>query len=72
MTIELFGIITTLLAVSGVILNNRLRIECFYLWFVSNLISAVIHAEARIWSLCIRDMIFLILAVEGIWLWSKK
>jgi nicotinamide riboside transporter PnuC len=70
--IELLGTITTVLAVAGVILNNRHRIECFYLWLLSNLLSAVIHFQTDTKSLMIRDMIFLVLAVEGIVLWKKK
>lgn len=69
--IETFGIISTILAVSGVILNNRKLIGCFYLWIVSNLITLIIHADAGIWSLAIRDLIFLGLAFEGLYKWNS-
>ncbi len=72
MNIELFGTIATILAVAGVILNNRKMIGCFYLWIVSNFLSGLIHYDARVWSLCIRDGIFIILAIEGIWQWGKR
>jgi len=69
--IELFGIIATTLAVTGVILNNhRLRL-CFVVWLISNAISAVIHAHAGLWSLMSRDVIFMLLAVHGWRLWSR-
>jgi nicotinamide riboside transporter PnuC len=70
--IEIIGTITTILAVSGVILNNRRRIECFYLWTASNVLSAVIHYMTDTRSLMIRDLIFLLLAIEGIILWKRK
>lgn len=70
--IELLGTIATVLAVSGVLLNNRHKIDCFKLWIVSNMLSAIIHWHTATWSLMIRDMIFVALAVEGIVLWRKK
>lgn len=69
--IELLGIITTILAVSGAILNNRHRIECFYLWIFSNFLSAVIHIQTATLSLAVRDMVFLALAIEGVFRWKK-
>jgi nicotinamide riboside transporter PnuC len=69
--IELIGGIATVLSVTGVILNNRRRIECFYIWLVSNLLSAGIHAVNGPWSLFIRDMIFIALAIEGIIIWKR-
>jgi len=70
--IELFGTISTIIAIIGVIANNRRRRWCFILWFVSNFISAAIHIQAGIWSLAARDFVFFILAVEGFVLWGKK
>ncbi len=70
--IETFGIISTILAVAGVILNNRKLIACFYLWLLSNGITALIHYDAGIYSLFLRDIIFFGLAVEGLWRWRKK
>jgi nicotinamide riboside transporter PnuC len=69
--IEFIGTITTILAVSGVVLNNRHRIECFYLWLVSNLLSAVIHFQTETYSLMVRDLIFLALSIERIWVWKR-
>ena len=70
--IELFGTIATLLAITGVILNNRKMIACFYIWLVSNFICAAIHYQAGIMSLFFRDLIFFVLAIDGLYRWSKK
>jgi nicotinamide riboside transporter PnuC len=69
--IELIGTIATVLAICGVWLNNRKLIACFYLWFISNGLSAIIHWRTGTWSLMARDVIFIVLAVEGIRLWAK-
>jgi nicotinamide riboside transporter PnuC len=55
----------------GVILNNRRMRACFFVWLVSNAIMFGIHAWVGIWSLAIRDGIFLVLAVEGWYRWGK-
>jgi len=70
--LETIGLAATALAVTGVVLNNRKRRECFMLWLVSNSLSLAIHLAAGIWSLALRDAIFLALAVEGLWLWRKR
>jgi nicotinamide riboside transporter PnuC len=70
--IEIFGLISTVIAVTGVLGNNRRRRWCFMMWLVSNAISAVIHIYSGIWSLALRDVIFFILAAEGWILWGKK
>ncbi len=69
---EIFGLISTALAVVGVIANNRKLRWCFLLWMVSNAITLVIHTRAGIWSLALRDVIFLVLAVEGWIRWGAK
>ena len=70
--IELIGIISGVLAVVGVLANNRKLRWCFLLWMVSNAMSLAVHAAAEIWSLAARDAIFLILAVEGWFKWGRK
>ena len=70
--IELLGTIATILAVIGVIMNNRKMIGCFYIWLLSNTITLFIHSQAGIWSLAARDLIFLVLAVEGLIKWRIK
>ena len=70
--IEIIGIISSVLAVIGVLANNRRLRWCFLVWMVSNAMSMAIHADAGIWSLAARDAVFLLLAVEGWIKWGKK
>jgi nicotinamide riboside transporter PnuC len=70
--IETIGTIATILAIAGVILNNRRIRLCFLLWLVSNSLTLIIHAQTGVWSLVARDGIFLILAVEGWIKWGRK
>ncbi len=72
MLIELIGLISGVLAVIGVLLNNHKMIACFPLWLISNAISLGLHVHADMYSLAVRDGIFLILAVHGLWKWSRK
>ena len=67
--IEIIGVVSGVLAVVGVILNNRKYRWCFLLWMASNILSCVIHLSLGPWSLVVRDMVFLCLAVEGWFLW---
>jgi nicotinamide riboside transporter PnuC len=71
MMAEFFGIFTMILAIAGVLLNNRKMSVCFYFWLCSNALSAAIHLQAGIWSLACRDIIFFVLAIEGIAKWRK-
>ena len=70
--IEIVGIIATVLAVVGVITNNRRLRVCFLLWLISNALSGAIHAHAAIWCLVVRDAIFFVLAIEGWFKWGHK
>ena len=70
--IETIGILTTTLAVAGVLTNNRRLRVCFLLWMVSNALTAGIHAYMGIYSLLIRDVIFFVLAIEGYIKWGKS
>lgn len=70
--IELVGLLATALAIVGVVANNRRKRVCFVLWLFSNAMTLAIHVHAGIWSLAVRDAIFLVLAVEGLILWRKK
>jgi len=69
--VEILGAVCSVIAVAGVVLNNRKVAACFYLWIISNMISAGLHAEAGMYSLVIRDLIFCALAVEGAIKWRK-
>ncbi len=70
--IELLGTIATVIAITGVVLNNHLCIYCFPLWILSNGLTAWIHWRTGIVSLLGRDLIFLALAVMGWWQWARK
>ena len=70
--IELLGTTAMLIAISGVVLNNRKSRWCFGLWLVSNAISAFIHVRVGVWSLVVRDIVFIALACEGWWLWGRR
>lgn len=69
---EIAGIVATILAVIGVLTNNRRLRLCFLFWLVSNALTAGIHAQAGIWSLVVRDSIFFVLAIEGWFKWGKR
>jgi len=69
---EIAGVIAMMLAVSGVISNNRKLRVCFILWIISNILSGYIHFSTGVTSLLVRDILFTILAVEGWYKWSKK
>jgi nicotinamide riboside transporter PnuC len=69
--LELIGTVATIVAVTGVVLNNRHRKECFYLFLVSNSLSLGLHVSVGLWSLAGRDALFAVLSVEGLLLWHK-
>jgi len=68
--IEIFGLVATVIAVIGVVLNNRRIRACFILWLFSNGLSLAIHLNAGIYSLALRDLVFVALAIEGWFLWK--
>ena len=70
--IELIGTVAIILAITGVVLNNRRLRACFILWLVSNAITLIIHAQTDVWSLVVRDAVFLVLAVEGWIRWGRN
>ena len=69
---EVFGVIATVLAVTGCVLNNRRRRICFAVWIFSNLICGWLHFDSGLWPLMVRDVIFSALAIEGWFLWDKR
>ncbi len=68
--IDWVGSIACILAVVGVILNNNKLSACFLVWIVSNTLCAVCHCRAKLWPLAVRDIIFIVLAVDGLWRWN--
>lgn len=69
--LEFIGIVTTVIAVVGVLFNHNYNKCCFSLWLVSNSLSAFIHLCDQRYSLVLRDLIFFVLAVHGLYKWSK-
>lgn len=72
MMIEIAGTIAMVLAVGGVLLNNRKMIACFPIWMVSNAICLGIHATTGVVMLAVRDAVFIALAIAGWRRWRKK
>lgn len=75
--IELLGAIAGVLGVLGVVLNNRRLMACFPVWIMSNAISCGLHVHAAwygpgAWTQALRDVAFLVLAVEGWWRWKRS
>ena len=68
---EILGTIAMLIAVGGVKLNNHKKRLCFYLFIVSNLICLYLHTDVGLWSLVVRDAVFLVLAFDGLKKWGK-
>ena len=68
---ELTGGVICVLAVAGVVMNNRRVIWCFPIWLVSNILSAGLHAHAGLWAMVARDGAFFVLAIHGWYLWAK-
>ncbi|HUV64216.1 MAG TPA: nicotinamide mononucleotide transporter [Sedimentisphaerales bacterium] len=69
---EIIGTIATILAVTGVVCNNRRLRACFVIWLASNSMSCYLHVGAGLWSLAVRDGIFMVLAVEGWLIWTRE
>lgn len=68
--IEAVGVVSMVLAVTGVMLNNNRQTECFLFWIVSNSLCCWIHIKMKIWSMAVKDLVFLVLAIAGIYKWS--
>ena len=68
---ELFSLVAMVLAVVGVILNNNQLTSCFWVWMASNTMCAVIHLRSKLWTMAIRDVIFIGLAIHGLIMWSQ-
>ena len=69
--LEIIGTIAMILAVTGVLANNRRLRWCFIIFFISNSLVLIIHISVGVWSLVVRDTIFIILAIEGWIKWGK-
>lgn len=72
MIYEILGTAAMILAIIGVVLNNHKLISCFYLFLISNSICLYLHLHVNIWSMCVRDVVFIMLAFHGIYKWRRK
>jgi len=70
--LEITGGVATVLAVVGVVLNNRKLTWCFPLWIISNVLWAYLHVRVDLWSGLVRDVVFTGLAFEGWYQWTRK
>jgi len=59
-------------AIAGVYLNNHRIRFCFVIWAITNSGTAYIHITAAQGGLAFRDIVFLILAVQGWFLWGRN
>jgi nicotinamide riboside transporter PnuC len=69
--LELIGTAATILAIAGVVLNNHRLRFCFILLLISNSLSAAVHLDCQVWSLLCRDLIFIVLGVDGWFRWGR-
>ena len=70
--LEAIGWAVTVIAVTGVVLNNLRNRACFVLWMVSNAMTAAVHGQAGMSGLLARDVIFFGLCIHGLWAWKKN
>lgn len=56
----------------GAELNARMRIAGFYLFLVSNVALAVLHAVAGLWLLCLLSFMFMRVNCRGLLHWSRE
>lgn len=57
--------VVLVVAVTGVLLNNRKIIWCFPVWILSNSLSAGLHVQGEMYGLMWCDVTFIVLAVLG-------
>lgn len=70
-TLEWIGWLSTIIAITGVIANNKRKRACFALWWASNLLTLGIHVYSGLAALAVRDALFFALAIHGWFCWSK-
>jgi nicotinamide riboside transporter PnuC len=71
--LETVGLVASILAIVGVVLNNARRRSCFPVWWASNVLFAAIHLSTSpvVLTMVGRDLIFLALAISGFYQWRK-
>lgn len=56
----------------GVVLNIKRRLECFYVWCVTNAAWTVVDAVHGIWSQAFLQFVYFLLAIWGLIEWKRK
>ena len=64
--------IITLMAIAGVVLNVKRRIEGFYLWTISNIGFVVVDYYAGLNAQAVLFIVYTGLSIWGIIEWRKK
>lgn len=67
--LQAVGLLT---AYVGAELNTRMKISGFYVWLVSNVTLAALHAATSLWLLLILDLLFFRVNLMGIRRWKAK
>jgi nicotinamide riboside transporter PnuC len=70
--LQIAGWAVSIVAIIGVVLNNRMNRACFILWMFSNSATLLLHLRAAMYGLAARDAVFLVLAVWGWRAWKKR
>jgi nicotinamide riboside transporter PnuC len=61
-----------LTAYVGAELNTRMKISGFYVWLVSNVTLAALHAATSLWLLLVLDLLFFRVNLMGIRRWRAQ
>jgi nicotinamide riboside transporter PnuC len=70
-TFNIFTAILTILALTGVVLNIKKKILCFYIWLITNISWATVDLYKGIPMQSLLFIIYAALAVYGICEWRK-
>lgn len=72
MLFTVFTFLLTIAALTGVVLNIKKKISCFYVWLVTNVCWAVIDFYKGIPAQGVLFTVYAGLAVYGIYEWRKS
>ena len=63
---------TSVAALIGVWLNIHRRVECFYIWSVTNTIWIYVDFTHGIYAQASLQAVYFALSIYGIWKWSER
>jgi nicotinamide riboside transporter PnuC len=72
MVFNVYTCVLTSLAIYGVVLNIKKRIECFYIWLFTNASWAMVDFYKGIPAQGFLFTVYTLLAIYGIYEWRKK